>query len=436
MDSISSASSTSLLGGLIAGIIAYIVLPSLNIYHSWRGQTFANLLAKTLLALLMIWCASLGIIFLTLGGASISRKWALSWLLYSGFAICSFRYIIQSHLNKIRKEGRNLRNVALIGYGPIAKLAHSRARLHKNVGYQVKYLMEAEETGNTTPITPFTSELQRVKDPTEIKEIAQKRLIDEVWIALPPSQYRLLEEIMYELKNELVKIRWLPDLFPLQFMSHQPDELMGISAIHLNASPSPGIHGLLKNAFDRLFSLTALITLAPILLAISLAIKITSEGPIFFRQARQGHNGKIFHIFKFRTMKVHRENGTITQAKRNDDRVTTVGAFLRRTSLDELPQFINVLLGDMSVVGPRPHAVEHNIAYSKKIEGYMLRHAVKPGITGWAQINGWRGETDTLEKMLGRVECDIYYINNWSFLLDIQIIWRTAFKGWSGKDAY
>lgn len=135
-------------------------------------------------------------------------------------------------------------------------------------------------------------------------------------------------------------------------------------------------------------------------------------------------------------MKVHKEESGVTQARKNDERITKIGSFLRKTSLDELPQFINVLLGDMSVVGPRPHAIEHNHFYSQKIDGYMLRHLVKPGITGWAQINGWRGETDTVEKMSRRVECDIYYINNWSFALDLQIIWRTAFKGWIGKNAY
>lgn len=192
----------------------------------------------------------------------------------------------------------------------------------------------------------------------------------------------------------------------------------------------------LKEAFDRLFAAAALITLSPIFIAIAISIKVSSKGPVIFRQPRQGKNGEEFLIYKFRTMKPHAETNGVTQAKAGDSRVTPVGKFLRRTSLDELPQFLNVFLGDMSIVGPRPHAIEHNKLYSERIDGYMLRHLVKPGITGWAQINGWRGETDTLDKMAGRVQCDLYYIENWSLALDVKIVLATAVKGWTGKNVY
>jgi putative colanic acid biosynthesis UDP-glucose lipid carrier transferase len=191
-----------------------------------------------------------------------------------------------------------------------------------------------------------------------------------------------------------------------------------------------------KDLFDKIFSVVALIMLLPLFLVIAISIKLSSPGPVLFRQPRLGLNGKAFNVYKFRSMKLHQEHGTVTQATQGDPRITPIGRFLRRTSLDELPQFINVLMGDMSVVGPRPHALQHNEMYMEKLEMYMLRHRVKPGITGWAQIHGYRGETDTVDKMAKRVQFDLHYIQNWSFSMDIKIIVWTAFKGWTGNNAY
>lgn len=179
-----------------------------------------------------------------------------------------------------------------------------------------------------------------------------------------------------------------------------------------------------------------LLLISPLLLVISIAIKLTSSGPVFFKQIRYGLNGKSILVYKFRTMKVMENGSQVKQAVKNDPRVTSVGRLLRRTSLDELPQFFNVILGNMSIVGPRPHAVAHNEEYRKLIPGYMLRHKVKPGITGLAQIRGWRGETDTLDKMEKRIECDLEYIRTWSIWLDIKIIFLTVFRGFIHKAAY
>jgi len=165
-------------------------------------------------------------------------------------------------------------------------------------------------------------------------------------------------------------------------------------------------------------------------------VKLTSKGPVFFRQRRYGLNGEVIHVLKFRSMKVMEDGAEVKQATKDDDRITPFGAFLRRTSLDELPQFLHVITGHMSIVGPRPHAVAHNEAYRKRIQGYMLRHKVKPGITGWAQVNGWRGETDTLEKMEKRIEHDLEYIRNWALLWDVKIIFLTVFGSKVRKNAY
>jgi putative colanic acid biosynthesis UDP-glucose lipid carrier transferase len=213
-------------------------------------------------------------------------------------------------------------------------------------------------------------------------------------------------------------------------------DMNGIPTISIYEDPFDSASGWVKRLEDVVVSSLILIMISPVMVAIAAAIKLTSPGPVFFKQRRYGARGDEIMVWKFRTMTVLEDGDVIRQASKNDTRVTKVGAFLRRTSLDELPQFINVLQGTMSIVGPRPHATAHNEYYRNLIPGYMLRHKVKPGITGWAQINGYRGETDTLEKMEKRVEYDLRYIKNWSFWFDIKIILATVFKGFVDKNAY
>jgi Undecaprenyl-phosphate glucose phosphotransferase len=229
----------------------------------------------------------------------------------------------------------------------------------------------------------------------------------------------------------------MPDVSGLALFDSGMIDLIGVPAINLVASPLSS-HALgKKEIFDRVFAATALFALAPLLIGIAAAVKFSSPGPVIFRQRRKGADGKVFQIYKFRTMHVHsEEQGVVSQASRGDSRITRVGAFLRRTSLDELPQFFNVLSGDMSVVGPRPHAIEHDELYRKVVSGYMHRYRVKPGITGWAQVNGFRGETDRIEKMQGRVEHDLYYLRNWSFALDMRIVAATIWRGFRHTNAY
>jgi putative colanic acid biosynthesis UDP-glucose lipid carrier transferase len=260
--------------------------------------------------------------------------------------------------------------------------------------------------------------------------------VHEIWITLPLVASPKLQQLQYLLRNTLVDIRWVPDILGLQMLSNKMGDFLGFPAVDLNQPISSGLNGIVKDLFDRAFAIVALVLLLPLFIVIGICIKATSPGPIFFRQPRLGLNGRKFNVYKFRTMKLHQEHGSVTQATKDDPRITPIGGFLRRTSLDELPQFVNVLLGDMSVVGPRPHALQHNEMYKDLLELYMLRHRVKPGITGWAQIHGYRGETDTVDKMAKRVQFDLHYIQNWSLWMDIRIIAWTAFKGWTGKNAY
>jgi Undecaprenyl-phosphate glucose phosphotransferase len=261
--------------------------------------------------------------------------------------------------------------------------------------------------------------------------------VREVWVALPMSEEPMLLRILEEFKDDLVNVRFIPDVCSLAMFGGEMTDLMGAPAINLMASPMSSFDLLHKAIFDRVFAAIALVALVPLLVVIAMAVKLSSEGPVLFTQRRKGVDGKVFRIFKFRTMRVQVEQaGVVRQAARNDPRVTRVGSLLRRTSLDELPQFLNVLRGEMSVVGPRPHALEHDDQYQKIVAGYIHRYRVKPGITGWAQVNGFRGETDQIEKMQCRVEHDLYYMKNWSFGLDMRIVIATVIKGMAHRNAY
>jgi len=229
-----------------------------------------------------------------------------------------------------------------------------------------------------------------------------------------------------DLKDTTASVYFVPDMFVTDLIQGQQSTVCGMPVISVCESPFQGKNGFVKRASDIVLSLFILLLIHPVLFGIALAVKLTSPGPIIFKQRRYGLDGEEILVYKFRSMTVTEDGGSIKQAQKNDSRITPLGAFLRRTSLDELPQFVNVLQGRMSIVGPRPHAVAHNELYRKLIKGYMVRHKVKPGITGWAQVNGFRGETDTLEKMEGRIEYDLDYLRNWSLQLDLHIILKTV----------
>jgi putative colanic acid biosynthesis UDP-glucose lipid carrier transferase len=241
---------------------------------------------------------------------------------------------------------------------------------------------------------------------------------------------------MRELHDTTASIYFLPDVFGFALVQPRCLEIQGIPALALCDTPFRGMPALRKRAVDLLLGTLLLVVSGPLLIATAIAVKLSSPGPALFKQRRYGLNGEEISVYKFRSMRVCEDHAAIKQATRNDDRVTRVGRFLRRTSLDELPQIFNVLEGKMSIVGPRPHAVAHNEQYRRLISGYMIRHKVRPGITGWAQVNGLRGETDDLEKMRRRIEYDIYYLNNWSLWLDLKILLRTLWIVIRDEHAY
>jgi putative colanic acid biosynthesis UDP-glucose lipid carrier transferase len=231
-------------------------------------------------------------------------------------------------------------------------------------------------------------------------------------------------------------VNWVPDIFSLRLINHSVREIAGIPVLTLSETPLMGLRLFLKNLEDKVLAFLILLFAAPVLLLVAIAIKLDSPGPVFFRQERMGWSGDSFRIWKFRSMVVHQpDEGVVKQAEKNDPRKTRVGAFIRKTSLDELPQLFNVLMGEMSLVGPRPHAIAHDAQYSPDISDYFARHNIKPGITGLAQVRGFRGETKDIEQMIRRVDSDIEYINNWSLWLDFTILARTVLA-FSGKHAY
>ena len=257
-----------------------------------------------------------------------------------------------------------------------------------------------------------------------------------MWLALPLKESEKIQRIQSELEDTATSVYLVPDFFGLKLASYHVDFVAGTPVMHMSTHSIEGFNGAVKRLMDFTAALLALLILSPLLLATAALIKLESKGPVFFKQRRYGQDGRIILVWKFRSMTVTEDSDVVTQATKNDSRVTKVGAVIRKFSIDELPQLINVLLGNMSLVGPRPHAVAHNEYYRKKVPGYMVRHQIKPGITGLAQVNGCRGETREICDMEKRVKYDLEYIRNWSVMLDIWIILKTVGTLFNVKNTY
>jgi putative colanic acid biosynthesis UDP-glucose lipid carrier transferase len=259
----------------------------------------------------------------------------------------------------------------------------------------------------------------------ELPDFVKENRIQFIYLSLPMASQPRILHVLDELKDTTASIYFVPDMFITDLIQGRSGSVCGMPVISVCESPFTGSNGVIKRASDIILSLLILMLIAPLLLLIAIAIKLDSPGPVIFKQRRYGLDGEEILVYKFRSMRVCEDGDTIRQAQKGDARITRIGAMLRRNSLDELPQFVNVLQGRMSIVGPRPHAVAHNEIYRNLIKGYMIRHKVKPGITGWAQVNGYRGETRTLDKMQARIDHDLDYLRNWSLRLDLRIILKT-----------
>lgn len=410
-------------------IFSYVA-ESMQVYRTIRAGQFhlriMLLLAATVLSFLLLF----SLVFLLKISEAFSRLGTSLWFITSLAGFLGWRLIFRHFKHKRYRQGLNLRRVAIIGLTPGGVQLYEQVKQHPEMGLKCIGFYD-----DRTPERLESSEhlLGSIND--ALIE-AQQNNIDKLYICLPMSAEKRITQIIQSLGDSTVDLLLVPNFLMKNLMQANISSVGSVDTISVFESPLSGMREFYKRTFDILFSTAALIGIAPVLIGIALAIKLTSPGPILFRQDRYGLDGKRIGVYKFRSMQVMENSDVVVQATKNDTRITPVGSFLRRTSLDELPQFFNVLVGDMSVVGPRPHAVAHNEEYRKSIDYYMLRHKVRPGITGWAQINGWRGETDTLEKMQKRIEFDLEYIRNWSLMLDIKIIFLTVFKGFINKNAY
>ncbi|MBI3188039.1 MAG: undecaprenyl-phosphate glucose phosphotransferase, partial [Gammaproteobacteria bacterium] len=355
------------------------------------------------------------------------------WACLGLFLFMLSRLCIYAFLHYQRKRGRNIRTVIIIGAGNLGRRVIEQIKRSPWTGYKIECLFDDAEALHGTYVNGY----KVFGSLSDVETYLALNSIDEVWLALPLRAEKRMKELLFGIRHYTVNVKLIPDIFGFSLLYHSMTEIAGLPAVNLSDTPMGGGNRIVKAIEDWLIGILIFILILPVAAIIAIAIKMTSPGPILFKQKRHGWDGEIINIYKFRTMTVHAEDGeVITQAQKYDSRVTKLGAFLRRTSLDELPQFYNVLQGRMSIVGPRPHAVQHNELYKDQVDKYMLRHMVKPGITGWAQVNGFRGETDTLDKMKKRIEYDLYYIENWSLWFDLKIIMMTILKGFINKNAY
>lgn len=327
-------------------------------------------------------------------------------------------------------------NALILGQGNLANYLAMKVNVNPWMGQKIIGALTVNSHALEKDYQFEKGDLEILGDIGRLPEIIEKFQVSTVYIVTPLQSSTLLEDVYFILLDQHISVHWIPDIFSLRLVNHSVNEIAGIPVLTLSETPLTGTRLIAKSLEDRILSCIILLLISPLLLLIAIAVKLDSPGPVFFRQQRSGWSGKTFTIWKFRTMRVHApENGVIKQAAKGDPRITRLGAFLRRTSLDELPQLINVLMGDMSLVGPRPHAVQHDEEYSRRITDYFARHHLKPGMTGLAQVRGYRGETRDMNQMVQRVESDIEYINNWSIWLDFTILVRTVFA-FTGKHAH
>lgn len=403
---------------LVVGTAFFAALLFGKVYNMWPGGSLTAMVGRVSLGWVSTWVALIVLLALTKSAEMFSRIWMVSWLVFTLLSLWTGRAIAFFAMASMRRSGYQHKDVIL--YGDYVMLDTVKARIARSnwSGFDI---VATVVQGDGQDIAALDTQLRP----------------DEIWIALTMGDQTNLEAVLQSLQLSVANIRLLPDLRMYQILNHGMSVRVGIPMVDLSASPMFGSRKVAKAVLDYSVASVALLVLSPLMLCIALAVKLSSKGPILFRQRRHGWNGDEISVYKFRSMAMHTEEaGTVTQAKREDPRVTPVGKFIRRTSLDELPQFINVLQGRMSVVGPRPHALAHNNEYVQQIPRYALRHKVKPGITGWAQICGYRGETDTIDKMEDRVKHDLHYLEHWSIWLDIKIILLTPLAALDNKNIF
>jgi putative colanic acid biosysnthesis UDP-glucose lipid carrier transferase len=415
---------------IITFFISSFIYEQTNIYRTWRNGKLVAYIRDTLVGWGIIIAILLFLGFATKLSYRYSEQVILTWFIVTPIALIISHLIVRMIANNLRKDG-DVRSVVIVGANDMGLKIAERIREYPYLLMEVRgFFEDRDESRNPEGITSLLGGV------SDVAGYVRMYNIQMIFISLPMSAQPRIRALLDDLHDTTASIYFLPDVYIFDLMQARFDNVGGIPVVAICESPFSGVDSVVKNVSDFVLALLILILLSPIMLGIALAVKLTSPGPAIFKQRRYGLNGEEIIVYKFRSMTVNEDGSHIVQAHKNDPRLTKFGTFLRRTSLDELPQFINVLQGRMSIVGPRPHAVAHNELYRKLIKGYMLRHKVKPGITGWAQVNGFRGETEVLEKMQARIEHDLNYLQNWSIWLDLWIIMRTAWVVLRRDNAY
>ena len=381
------------------------------------------------------WLMIIGILLLTgflLGVTEqFSRTVLITWFISTPILLALAHLLVRQWLFAERSQA-HLRSVVIVGGNALGdrlgKAIRDNPYLLMSVkGYFDDRALSRLEIEDSAPL------LGEIND---LPEYAKQQAINVIYITLPMTAQPRIMRLLDQLNDTTASIYFVPDIFVYDLVQARFAEVGNVPVVAICETPFLGVNGVIKRITDLTIASVAMLLLLPVFLIIGLSIKLTSPGPVFFKQRRYGQNGEEIRVWKFRSMTTCEDGAQVQQAQKNDARITKIGGFLRRSSLDELPQLINVILGEMSLVGPRPHAVAHNELYRSLIQGYMIRHKVKPGITGLAQVNNLRGETDTLEKMQKRIEYDIDYLRRWSPALDLWIIYRTIFVVAGGENAY
>ena len=419
----------------MASVLFFILAAELEgLYQSMRGASLVTEMARVGKA--WIWTI-LGLLTLAWATKTLqvySRKTMGAWIVMVPMFVSYWRSLIRMSLRSARATGRNQQRAAIVGTDKVARHLGRRLQEQDWLGIQLVGWFDDDAEVGSQPLDNVNSPV--LGNLSDLPVQAKEARFDRIYVCLPFSQKDRIQDLLRDLADTAAQVYLVPDFFLFDLASAQWQELGGMPIVSVYATPLTGFNSALKRAEDILISLLFLTLGALPMIFVALLVKLSSKGPVLFKQRRYGIGGEKIWVWKFRSMKVQDDGPNVPQAQRDDPRTTSIGGFIRKTSLDELPQLFNVLQGRMSMVGPRPHAVAHNEHYRKLIPGYMLRHMVKPGITGWAQVNGWRGETDTLDKMEKRIQFDLEYVRNWSIFLDLKIVLRTFLIVVGGKNAY
>jgi len=416
--------------------LSILIFSLVKLYQPWRGAQLARLAARIVLSWIFVIAilAFLGVAFKKTG--IYSRKLLLTWSLAAPVALVMLRLLVYRILGWARARGYNTRTVVIAGAGTLGRQLAANILQVRTMGMKILGFFDDNHAGEEVVIEvdgggrfPILGNLD------DMVQFVQQHKVDMVYLSLPFRAEARIRQVIDALQNTTASVYLAPDVFIFSLLRAGLTDLRGIPLISLWETPFFGVNGWLKRAEDLILGGLILVCILPLMALIAIGVKLSSPGPVIFKQRRWGLNGEEIIVYKFRTMTVCEDGGVVQQAVPNDQRLTRFGAFLRATSLDELPQFFNVIMGTMSIVGPRPHAVAHNEYYRQHIPGYMLRHKVRPGITGWAQIHGMRGGSN-IKDMERRIEYDLDYLRRWSLWLDLKIIFYSIFLIFFDKRAY